>query len=147
MKVEEELLEKWEEEIDKWWIKNKLKFFWYGFRGDFKTIRDTLNFEKRKPNEDEVEAFIGICDNRIDRLKSFSSDIIAVLIVLVAAVASILVVGEEYPLMSLLHQPGWIFKIIFLIFLLCLLALIRYRAQIYAWYAIKEGVLLMKKNK
>ena len=144
----EKLLEKWEKEIDKPWInKNKLKFFWYGFRGEFGKIRGIIGFEK--PKEDEIEAFIGICDNRIDRLKTFSSDIIAVLIALVVAVASILAVSSitTHPLWDLLCQNVVFFGMIFLIFILFLLALIRYRAQIYAWYAVKEGVLLMKKNK
>lgn len=145
----EKLLEKLEKEIDKRWIKNKLNFYWSGFRGDFLEIREILGFEK--PKEDEIEAFIGICDNRIDRLKLFSSNIIAVLIAFTIAIASILVAlkitTHAHPFLYLLRQPGVVFEILFLIFILFLSALICYRAQIYAWYAVKEGVLLMKKNK
>lgn len=64
---QEELLERYEEEIYKWWFKNKLKFFRYGYGSvDYKTIRDILNF--KPPKRDEKEALIGICDIRIDRL-------------------------------------------------------------------------------
>ena len=146
----EKLLEKLEKEIDKRWIKNKLNFYWSGFRGDFSEIREILGVEK--PKEDEIEAFIGICDNRIDRLKLFSSNIIAVLIAFIIAIASILAASielityEKHPFWHLLQTPGVVFEILFLIFILFLSALIRYRAQIYAWYAIKEGVLLVKKK-
>lgn len=144
----EKLLEKLEKEIDKRLIKNKLSFYWSGFRGDFSEIREILGVEK--PKEDEIEAFIGICDNRIDRLKIFSSDISAVLIALIIAVASILVatdvITSEHPFLTLLDLPGVLFEILFLFLLLFLIALIRYRAQMYAWYAVKEDVLLMKKK-
>ena len=142
----EKLLKKLEKEIDKRWLKNKLNFYWFGFRGDFSEIRKILRVEKLK--EDEIGAFIGICDNRIDRLKLFSSNIIAVLIAFLIAIASVLVALEiatlKHPFLYLLCKPGVVFEILFLIFILFLSALIRYRAQIYAWYAVKEGVLLVK---
>ena len=149
MRVEaEKLLEKLEKGIDKRWIKNKLNFYWSGFRGDFSEIREIIGVEK--PKGDEIEAFIGICDNRIDRLKLFSSDISAVLIALIVAVATILVatdvITSKHPFLALLDLPGVLFEILFLFLLLFLIALIRYRAQMYAWYAVKEGVLLMKKK-
>ena len=142
----EKLLKKLEKEIDIRWVKNKLNFYWFGFRGDFSKIRKILGVEKLK--EDEIGAFIGICDNRIDRLKLFSSNIIAVLIAFIIAIASILVALEiatlKHPFLNLLCKPGVVFEILFLIFILFLSPLIRYRAQIYAWYAVKEGVLLVK---
>jgi hypothetical protein len=79
------LLEKWEEEIDKRWIKHKVKFLWHGFWGDFKELREIVGFEE--PRRNKIEAFIGICDNRIDRLKSFSRDLITVISVSAASLA------------------------------------------------------------
>ena len=65
----EELLKRYEKEIYKLWLKNKLKFLLYGYGSvDYKTIRDILNF--KPPTRDEKEAFIGICDIRIDGLKT-----------------------------------------------------------------------------
>jgi len=148
----EKLLKKWEAEIDKRWITNIVNFYRYGTTGDFEIIRnlDTINFNNEKTEGDKIEAFIKICDNRIDRLKHSSKDLISILIALVVAVASILVGSSgttaKHPLWDLLCQPGAFFKIIFLIVFLGLLALLRFRAQMYAWYAIKEGVLLMKKK-
>ncbi len=160
----EDLLEKLAEGIDKPWInKNKLKFLRYGFQGDFNTIRKIreIAFKDNDLNKNEIEAFIGICDNRIDRLKSFSSDIITVvglLIVFFGGIASILVTSDviergTFPLVKTLTELiKWelvrLLTIFFLIFLLFPSSIfLRYRAQIYAWYAVKEGVLLMKKNK
>ena len=131
----EKLLKKLEKEIDIRWVKNKLNFYWFGFRGDFSKIRKILGVENLK--EDEIGAFIGICDNRIDRLKAFSSDIVAVLIAFIIILVAL----------SIDHAHsffGVVFKILFLIFILFLSGLIRYRAQTYAWYAVKEGVLLVK---
>ena len=142
----EKLLKKLEKEIDIRWVKNKLNFYWFGFRGDFSKIRKILGVENLK--EDEIGAFIGICDNRIDRLKVFSSNIIAVLIAFIIAITSILVALSittyAHPFWYLLSKPGVVFEILLLIFILFLSALIRYRAQTYAWCAVKEGVLLVK---
>lgn len=167
MKAEEELLEKWEKEIDKRWIKNKLKFLWYGFWGNFKEIRDIINCcEKRKPRRNKIEAFIGICDSRIDRLKSFSRDLmtfisvsadsfaITVSIIFGSDVIKIETEGKSFPLIQWFFNPevDWLaFKILIAVLLIVIVLLTllvwRYRAQANAWYAIKEGVLLMKKNK
>ena len=162
MKAEEEaeeLLKEWVKKIDSPKIENKAKFLRYGVEGDFERIRKTI-IEFKNPPEDKIEAFLGICDNKIDRLKSFSGDIITVVGFLIgfsAGIASTLVmsdvVGESFPLLEKLsgfigRTPLTVLAIIFLIFILSLsLLLLRYRAQIYAWYAVKEGVLLMKKNK
>ena len=174
----EKLLEKWENEIDKRLIKHKLKFLWYGFWGDFKGLREVVEFEE--PRRNKIEAFIGICDNRIDRLKSFSRDLITFISVSAASLAialSILFEGIKtegrggfyrwFPeqldsivqkRFNIVHwfvsepEPDLIgMKIImivlFILILLFALLVWRYRAQVNVWYAIKEGLLLMKKNK
>ena len=186
MKAEEEsekLLKEWEKEIDKPWIDwNKWKFFRYGFQGDFGKIRELINFKKRKPNEDRIEAFIGICDNRIDRIKSHSRDLITFISVSAASFAialSILIksniiepaetkgyccyglpnplcsIAQKFPVVQWIvseQELNWVAMKIMMIALFALVILLtlavwRYRAQINAWYAVKEGVLLMKKNK
>ena len=174
MKVEKPL-EKWEKEIDKRWIKHKLKFLWYGFWGDFKGLREVVEFEE--PRRNKIEAFIGICDNRIDRLKSFSRDLITFISVSAASLGIILVFASEKHVEAnrKFHEwlPGqldsfiqekfpillWILLgdthfgirlvliVLFILILLFALLVWRYRAQVNAWYAIKEGLLLMKKNK
>lgn len=72
----EELLERYEEEISNLWSWNKLKFIRYGCGSvDYKAIRDILNF--KPPKRGEKEAFIRICDIRIDGLKTFSRNNLA----------------------------------------------------------------------
>lgn len=178
----EKLLEKWEKEIDKRWIKHKLEFLWYGFWGDFKEIREIVGFEE--PRWNKIAAFIGICDSRIDRLKSFSRDLMMFISVSAASLAIALsiffekiktedrgffywwfpdqllgsIVPQSFPIVHWFVsepkslEPDWIgMKIImialFILILLFALLVWRYRAQANAWYAVKEGVLLMKKNK
>ena len=154
----EELLGRCEKEIDNPWF--NWKFFWYSFKGEFKEFRNIVTSENIK-DKDEVETFIGICDNRIDRAKAFLSDIVTVLsllIALLAVIASILVgsgiikkAEKQNPLISIWLDTGWTFQILtillILIALLLFLLLCHYRAQIHAWYAVKEGILLMKKKK
>jgi len=142
----EELLEKWVREIDNLWIKNMLKFLWYGSLGYFKTIRnlDTIDFKNKNPEEDRIDAFIKICDGRIDRLKSdrlksTSKDLVAVLIALGIILASILVgvTDNKHRVLGLLCEGDTLFLTTFLILFLVILAILRFRAQTYAWYAIK----------
>ena len=64
-------------------LKDKLNFFKYGFTGKFKTIRDDII--KLDPHKwDDRDAFIKICDNRIDRLKTFTTEIVTSVCALIA---------------------------------------------------------------
>jgi hypothetical protein len=69
-----ELLNKWVEEIDKPWIKNKVTFLLLGARGEFETIRCIIGF--KEPEADEIDRLKEICNSRIDRLEPFTSDLI-----------------------------------------------------------------------
>ena len=121
-------------------LKDKLNFFKYGFTGKFKTIRDDII--KLDPHKwDDRDAFIKICDNRIDRLKTFTTEIVTSVCALIAVVAVFLI---AYPEKSP-FQNRCIFLLIFVMSFL-LVAMFYYRAQTYAWYAVKEGVLLVKDN-
>ena len=158
----EELLEKCEEKINgRWcnWI--NWRFFRYSFSGEFKKIQEAVKIKNIKDNDldkNEVETFIGICNNRIDRAKTFLRDVVtvlSVLIALLAVIASILVgcsikAEEQIHLIRIWPETGWTFLILIILLLLAtllFLLLCHYRAQTHAWYAVKEGVLLMKKNK
>ena len=155
----EKLLEKWEKEIDKRWIEHKLKFLRHGFWGDFEKIRKIVEFEE--PRRNKIEAFLGICDNRIDRLKSFSRDLVTFISVSAASFAITVSIifgsgvieneteGKSFPLIRWFFTPevDWLaFKILMAVLLivtvLFTLLVWRYRAQANAWYAVKEGLLL-----
>lgn len=148
-----ELLNNIEKEISE--SGNKLMFLIYGVIGKYGKIRDIVNF--KEPKEDEIEKFIEICDNRIEGLKSFSQDLITSLSILIAFFGGILAgvflllrTNETFHISFNLIFTFIIILILFAIFLFAMLLFIvlgNYKAQIHPWYAVKEGVLLMKKNK
>ena len=117
-------------------LKDKLNFFKYGVKGKFKEIRDIINFGS--PEWGDKKVFIKICDNRIDRLKSSTTEIVTSIGALIAVLA-----------VFLIKYSGTGYYLILSIFILISLAVLifaifYYRTQLYAWYAVKEGVLLVK---
>lgn len=117
-------------------LKDKLAFLRYGFTGKLDIIRvDIIKFNP--PKWDDRDAFIKICDNRIDRLKTSTTEIVTSIGALIAVVA-VFLIKQLFPILS-------IFLLIFVMVLL--VAIFYYRAQSYAWYAVKEGVLLVKEKK
>jgi multisubunit Na+/H+ antiporter MnhG subunit len=138
----EELLESWVEKIHKMRpFEDKWKFFKYGVKGDFLKIRATINPNNEKPKKNEIEAFIGICDNRINRLKNSTTELVTSIGAIIAVLAVFLIRYSE--------KSHFLILSIFLLISVTVLivALAYYRAQMYAWYAVKEGVLLEKKEK
>ena len=133
------LLERCEKEIHKPWIKNKGKFLKRGIKGEFDEIRDIIKF--KPPKWGDKEAFIKICDNRIDKLKTSSTEIVTILGAIMAVVAIFLIADIRNNFSTILSE----FLLISLMVLI--LDFFYYRAQMYAWYAIKEGALLVKKEK
>ena len=151
------LLVECEEKI-KWY---DWKFISYSYRSAFKEIRKTffkiIKDEDIELDEDELKAFIDICDNRLDRAKSFlahTATSLSILIGSMVILASILIstgisTGSfEHPLLDVLIRLGyasWIFAALVLgitVFLVLLVG--HYRTEVHAWYVIKEGVLLRK---
>lgn len=151
------LLVECEEKI-KWY---DWKFISYSYRSAFKEIRKTfftiIKDEDIELDEDELKAFIDICNNRLDQAKSFLahtatslSILIGSMVVLVAILIGVSIKAEFYahPLLDTLKQFGftsWIFAALVLgitVFLVLLVG--HYRTEVHAWYVIKEGVLLRK---
>ena len=157
----EELLERYEKEICsrgfknklyKKGFKNKLKFLRYGngcgFVDYHKKIRDVLNFEL--PKRDEKEAFVGICDIRIDSLKAlpiYNLAMIGALITLFATAIVAVIHSMTSPDMNL-QIVVFFYSFFVTVFLFSLIYAVseiyRFNVQIHAWYALKEGVLLVK---
>ena len=140
----EELLKRCEKEIHKLRIKNKGKFLKHGVKGEFEAIRDIVEFEQ--PKWDEREMFIEICDNRIDRLKSSTTGTVASLGAGIAAVVAAFLI-KDYGTQLLLILGTFLLIFVSSLLLVLIFTFFYYRAQMYAWYAIKEGVLLVKKEK
>ena len=132
-----ELLESWVKKIHKMRpFKDKWRFFKYGVKGKFKEIREEI-VKFNPPKWDDRKAFIEICDNRIDRLKNSTTEIVTSVGALIAVVA-VFLIRQLYPTLTM-------FLLIFVVVLM--VAIFYYRAQMYAWYAVKEGVLLVKEKK
>jgi len=153
---EDKLIKRYEEKIERPLVKNKITFLKYGIYGDFEKIRGIIGFEN--PERDEVNALISICDNRIDRLKSFAQDLVTFISFTLATFTLSITIFSDKITEGDSTFPGllWFFgsshyllwKILmgFLLILaiLFLSLLFRYKAQANAWYAIKEGFLPFK---
>lgn len=81
----EELLKTCEERIGglNW------RFLRYGFWNELEKIKSEVvkGINIKKLDEDDVEAFTKICDNRLDRIKSFSRNLITVISISAASLA------------------------------------------------------------
>jgi hypothetical protein len=157
----DELMSEYVVEIERPVIKNKVAFLKYGSRGEFEAIRQIVRF--KKPEPDKIETFIKICESRLDRLKRFSSDLMTFVSIALATFTFTIsflfnIIPEDIPKDSITPGIDWFFSslnyllwkilmsILLLLIITCALQFLRYRAQANAWYAVKEGILLEKKN-
>lgn len=148
------LLEKCEQKI-KWYDR---KFIWDSYKSEFKEIRKKF-FENIDIAEDELKIFLDICDNRLDRAKSFLGHTAMSLSIFIGSfvvIVAILIIPnikseESFSLIDFMCHAGLTFQlsVYFLLFLALILVLLvgHYRAETHAWYVFKEGALLMKKKK
>lgn len=127
-----------------------IKLAWWSFRNNFNELQ--TGFPSIELNDKDVEDFITICDNRLDRAKTFLSEIAVVLgfnfaaLTIVAALVKI--ETKRDPIISLLLDEGYgipfrsliAFLIVTLFFLLILLG--HYRSHVHAWTAFKEKAIL-----
>lgn len=148
------LLEKCEQKIK--WI--NWKFLLDSYRSEFEEIRLTF-FKNININGDELKIFIDICENRLDRAKSFLGHTAMSLSIFIGSfvvIVAILIIPnikseESFSLIDFMCHAGLTFQlsVYFLLFLALILVLLvgHYRAETHAWYVFKEGALLMKKKK
>ncbi|MBN1763282.1 MAG: hypothetical protein JW878_09465 [Methanomicrobia archaeon] len=159
----DELMREYEVEIERPWIKNKMAFLKHGSRGELEAIREIVRFKTPEPNK--IDAFIRICESRVDRLNSFSSGLMTFVSVALAtftfSITFLFGTMKEIktiPKNSLIPVITWYFDspeyliwkfimtILLFLIITCAFQFLRYRAQVNAWYAIKEGLLLEKKD-
>lgn len=121
---------------------SRLKLVWWSFRNNFNELQ--TGFPSLELTDKEVEDFIAVCDNRLDRAKTFLKEIAAVLgfdLVALTIVATIVKIEpKEYPISTFIG-----FLIVSLFFLFILLG--HYRSHIHAWTAFKEKALVIEKCK
>jgi hypothetical protein len=112
----DELMSEYVVEIERPVIKNKVAFLKYGSRGEFEAIRQIVRF--KKPEPDKIETFIKICDSRLDRLKSYSSDLMTFLsIVLATFTFSLYLAFDKYgiPIDSIIPGIKWFLSLKFIL--------------------------------
>lgn len=134
---------------------NPVRYFllaWYSFSGDFNY------FKKNIPNiqETDVEIFIEICDNRIERAEAFLQDVSTVLGFFITSLTIVLAVSMmeksktlvDPILNSITGKYEYFFPVLMgslLIGVIILSILLgHYRTHIHAWRAFKEGAILNK---
>ena len=114
----------------------------------------TDNFEKLQDipllneiTDDELEQFVKICDNRLDRVKTFLNNITIVLGFIIASLSIVLtlaIVGDKLPFLVPDLSINLFVTSLFLVLIGLIAFLAHYRAQIHAWTAFKEKAILME---
>ena len=117
----------------------------WSFLDDFKKLVDNSLFDE--VNDDDLEKFIRICDNRLDRAKTYLNDVAIVLGFAFASLSIVLtlaIVGDKLPFL-VPDLSIILFVVSLFLILIGLLALLgHYRSQVHAWTVFKERAILMK---
>lgn len=147
----EDLLNRCNENIRKY----RYKLIWWSFWNNFEGIQEGISFDGFE--KEDFEKFIEICDNRLDRSKTFLSDIAVVFGFDLVALTFVLdkamerakltiPIGTE--VINLLPYSGLIIATVLFVFLAILFAfLVHYRSHTHAWTAFKEKAILTKPEK
>lgn len=128
------------------------------FTDDFETIRNDVLFgELKNENENEINKFIEICNNRIEHAKTFLNDIATVLGFFITSLAFIVALSSikikegdtlADPVLNVVISHGIIFTIFVALLLsgiiILSILLFRYRTRVHAWAAFKEAAILNK---
>lgn len=107
-------------------------YFIHSFSGNFEFYKGIV---ENNIGEKDIEIFIEICDNRIERAKTLLSDVATVLGFLITGTTIIIALTTETLLTIILGA----------IIILGFALLFHYRANIHAWTAFKEGAILNKR--
>ncbi|MFZ3383050.1 MAG: hypothetical protein WA144_03910 [Candidatus Methanoperedens sp.] len=124
--------------------RNYLKLVNLSFLGNFNELQNIPLF--KEANNSELVQFIEICDNRLDRAKTFLNDIAVVFGFALVALSIMLTVEKDKVPFSVPDFSIIIIVTSLMLLLFVLLALLaHYRSQVHVWAAFKEKALLMKK--
>lgn len=136
----EKLLKVCEKQMEtRWKIVKFIKLAKYSFIGNFKAIKENIQFDAL--DKSEIEKFINACENRRERAKILLSEIGP--LIGFDVVAMTVIASFAHEMVSLPVYVGLLILLfICLIFLFILLA--HYRIQVHAWTVFKEGAILQK---
>jgi len=134
----EKLLKICEKQIEtRWKIVKFLKLTGYSFTGNFKAVKENIQFDTL--NENEAEKFINACENRRERAKILLNEIAPLIGFDVVAMTVIASFAHEM-VSTPVYVGLLILLFICLIFLFIMLA--HYRTQVHAWTTFKEEAIL-----
>jgi len=117
----------------------------WSFADDFKKLQDISFFNEI--NDDELKRFIKICDNRLDRAKTYLNEIAVVLGFTIASLSIVLtlaIVADKLPFLVPDLSITLFVSSLFLVLIGLIAQLAHYRSQIHAWTAFKEKAILME---
>lgn len=109
---------------------------------DFKELQD-ISFDELD-SDAEFKQFIKICDNRLERAKTFLNDIAIVFGLDLAALSIVATIGTPGNTLHLLLSFSGIITVVSLFAILIILSILlaHYRSQVHAWTAFKEKALM-----
>ena len=124
-------------------IHNYINLAWWSFLNNFKDIKKDISFDEI--DDSELMQFIKICDNRLDRSKTFLNDIAVVFgfdLLALSIIVNVVIGGNKTtpPLHYFIVIMGT--ALLFVILIILLLLLGHYRSDIHAWTAFKEKALI-----
>ena len=131
----------------------------HSFTGNFEYYKDIFEGElvaKVREDRKGMDKFIEICNNRIERAKTFLQDVATVLGFFGSSLAIVLTLSvlerkETHvdTFLDFISQYGALFPILVFLLIGCViilfLLLLHYRTSIHAWTAFKEMAILNKK--
>ncbi len=147
-----ELLEKCEQELKR----SRWGLLWKSVRSEFGGFRRDF-FENTIMNEKETERFFKVCDNRIDYAQKLLGQLTTSVSILISAILiffSLLIDNftfnpeQSYPFIHFFEKLSPVLLIflmlVALLLVIMLISLLFYRIEYHAWYAFKEGALLLQ---
>lgn len=135
---------------------HKYELVWWSFINNFEETQKLISddFNNIELDNSELEQFIKLCDNRLDRSKVFLHEIAVVLgfdfaaLTIIATIAKTNDTRTIWSLIESSNDPIFVSLILFLIGALIFLFILlgHYRTQIHAWTAFKEKALMKFKK-
>lgn len=125
---------------------NRFKLVIWSFMNDFKELQKVSFGEV---DDDELNHFVEICDNRLNRSQTFLNDIAVVLGFDLLALSIVATISDRENMLKWLLPFSGIVTVgsLFVILTFLFVLLVHYRSQVHAWTAFKEKAILMKQRK
>jgi hypothetical protein len=131
---------------DKTDVHNYWNLFKWSFTNNFKELQNIPLFDG--VDENKLEQFIKICDNRLDRSKTFLNHMVLLLGFDLTALSILVAMATEENKFYLdLPFHGYVtFAVLLIILIFLIVCLPHYRSDMHAWTAFKEKALMTQKK-